>query len=258
MKIKTKKYVDCDIIEPISGDPFTPLSTATIEVDLGNEKIITKKSDIRQPTKDPIGLQGVPKVKQPKLDIGFQDESRVIKVNKGPFKSEYRLRGLEVPDMQYMYSGVISFYSKEKERLFFVYPKKNGKTGIASCETSRRKCHYTKTDLDFEYVDKSFGDINVIDSMNLVELPGQSNLCVDTIYYEFDEKTVLRKVSTLTKTISTSIELDSRIGVAYSVRDSSDGGIMIDFESVSSTVPLSTSGSANISKDTIEEAFESP
>eukprot|EP00587_Corethron_hystrix_P007716 CAMPEP_0113316252 /NCGR_PEP_ID=MMETSP0010_2-20120614/11597_1 /TAXON_ID=216773 ORGANISM="Corethron hystrix, Strain 308" /NCGR_SAMPLE_ID=MMETSP0010_2 /ASSEMBLY_ACC=CAM_ASM_000155 /LENGTH=273 /DNA_ID=CAMNT_0000172921 /DNA_START=301 /DNA_END=1122 /DNA_ORIENTATION=+ /assembly_acc=CAM_ASM_000155 len=257
IQIHFNKYQECDYSTVIRN--YDVLERATIEVKLDNGVIRTKpETFLTTVATRRVGIDKLPKIEQSDLKVNFQRNSKRISVTFPPLKGtySYRLRGSIAPNDDV----IASFYSKEKKRFFFIYLKKNGKTGVASCIPTRgpHRCHYTNTEVDFGALQKSSDRNHVLDSLNLVGLEAQCCLCVETYYYEFNEKTILRQVSTLTTDAFAPVQLDSRNGYAYKVsggRGATAGFFQVRAEPISSDAIMTLSASTTITPKHVTAAF---
>jgi len=249
LQIGLNKYQDCDYGQPYHND-FQVLESAMIEVNLDNGDIRTRPETFLG-TIIKEGLDELTMTTQPDLKIKFREGRPRINVNSNSTSfgnSMYWLRGLDTNIERYD-DEIVSFYSEEKRRLFFIYKIKSNKTGIASCGVDERprQCDYTTTNLNFDLIEQNSSSNEVLDSLNLVGLKVQCCLCIDKYYYEFDQKTILRKVSTLTSSGYGTTGLDPRNGYAYGVSERHFEG---DVVAVIQAEPISGSDEATFAEST--------
>jgi len=264
LHITLEKHASCTDGIAVSNN-FSPKATKTIEVKTLNGVVRTEPSLFRtSPTKEAIGLNDAPIVDQPQIAISHKGGSK-IEVKGGRYSANYYLPDLKADqrnDFPSLNSGnIISWYSGKKQRLFFIYSKANGKTGIASCKTGKRprKCKYVETDINFGSIDTS-GSVRVIDSLNLVGLPVMCCMCINEKYYSFNQRTVVRQVESLTTGATKHTALDSRIGVGYSVSMDRDGNLQIMAEPVRNRpvtpqVSSSVQSPITVDKEIFSKAF---
>lgn len=257
LHIDIYKYEDCDYFgkpNPYGGEKVT------IEVDVESNTILAKRDEpLEIAANDELfsGLRDTPAVDQSGIEIiPYKGDSFLVMGEKFR-RPRYvlNLSGFVRPTEKsddggllsfHDDSGVISFYSERMKRIYFIYGKngKNKKNTISSCAIDNElSCMTTKTKLDFHHVntDNKYFKVKVYDSIQLVGLPtGTDTGCGGYKYYSFDQDTLVKSVDTLNGNIFAPIEVDSRIGVAYTVEGGRERGFKIRSEKIVKDLDVSS------------------
>mmetsp|Transcript_17102 Transcript_17102/g.26691 ORF Transcript_17102/g.26691 Transcript_17102/m.26691 type:complete len:427 (-) Transcript_17102:165-1445(-) len=215
-----------------NNNNYEPIDSTTIEVEIETQTVRTNSSNFVAMSLDKEGEEYVPLgLDLPTVDqmdfassLRFEPNSEVVSIVYQDAELEYTLTGLDAPESQGMYEGIIVFRSEFRDRVYFIYPTTSSSSQLASCQLQAPyNCNISTNsvaDYDFFDIDKMALDrVQVWEhqpNMNLVALPLVCCLCVNARYFTLDESGLSKQVEVLGNTINP-IAVDSRIGMAYAV-----------------------------------------
>eukprot|EP00588_Corethron_pennatum_P034772 CAMPEP_0194350188 /NCGR_PEP_ID=MMETSP0171-20130528/107502_1 /TAXON_ID=218684 /ORGANISM="Corethron pennatum, Strain L29A3" /LENGTH=322 /DNA_ID=CAMNT_0039117715 /DNA_START=82 /DNA_END=1046 /DNA_ORIENTATION=- len=263
LHIDLEKYSNCDVVNHGKRPPPIPLNRTTIELQVIHNAVNSTEEQDQEKRVGAIGLKQS-KESQPKYTVNYSKKSKKVIVagdfGPGSWSSLfYTLPNLKYTSTRTPTRRVISFYSSKEQQMYFIYPKTNGKNGVASCGvtsaaslrifgdeigkngvascgvTSAASCEYSEMKSRLHpSIDTESTDLNVYDSLGLVALPVKCCTCRDKQYFHFDRATVVKSVDTLSGIWGTHLEADARIGMAYSAERINGGGLTIQAQLIPS------------------------
>jgi len=270
LHIKLLKYPDCESSNSERRRDNFGVEETTIEVNVESERV-RYAADLPWDAKN-LGNNGfnIP-YENPEYKLKFQKNSRKIIVKKFPTPKGSETTGRKkthifgpfsgfvappnpndpqaLTSVKYVAEGVISFFSRAEDRIYFVYPLHNssgdwrGRYNIVSCSgigngdpcmvsEAPEKVRFDEIDIFSKAVE--IYHMEQPATPYLVSLPVMCCLCVSVNYFTFEGGKIKKSVDTLNGSDFTDKALDTRTGVAYAAMMDSGARMKIKREFLSS------------------------
>ena len=205
---------------------WTEGSNIVVELDMKRDVTRSREENfLASVTEKPVDLYSSLRREQDwYISKSFADSSQiVITIDSKPSylsgltsnKITYNLPGLLVGDYG---EPAIQFYSPIYNRFYFIYRIADYENKIAVCTLldDDNTCEYSNgpTGNLFQSIDKDYVEgLKLYDDLQIIGLPVMCCLCIDTMYYQFNETSIYNKIEGLGG-LGANV-LDSRNGVVY-------------------------------------------